>query len=234
MRVWQMKTKSKYFPDIVRTLVLVVIGCLVAVKGRDWLIEWWGIRLSPGLYFCIAYLFVAFVVWIATAKLLNELRTESMDLQERQVSFSDIPIRAKNEGKAVYRYPLRVVCLAVAISAIFIIIPAISGNPARPISLVGYLMCFGFATMVIIYAAYLFKFSVRIDETSVEVHGFTKKTFLLKDVLEVKLRRDKGSLRAVVKLTNGGTFSFSGMLKDFSSLTQTLRAKFRQDETVAT
>jgi hypothetical protein len=88
-------------------------------------------------------------------------------------------------------------------------------------------MCFGFATIVIIYAAYLFKFSVRVDETRVEIYGFTKKTFLLRDVLDVQLRRDKGSPRVVVKLTNGGVFSFSGMLRNFSSLTKTLQTKIR-------
>lgn len=222
-----MRKKPKYFPDIVRTLVLVVIGCFVAVKGGDWLFEWWGIRISPGLYFCMAYLFVAFVVWIATAKLLNELRAESMGQQERLASVGDMPVRAPNEGKAVYRYPFHVVFLAVAVSVIFIIVPAISDNPAKPISSAGYLMCFGFATIVIIYAAYLFKFSVRVDETRVEIHGFTKKTFLLRDVLDVQLRRDKGSPRVVVKLTNGGVFSFSGMLRNFSSLTKTLQTKIR-------
>lgn len=214
---------SKHLLNFVRAMILVAVACFAALNGRDWLLNWWGIRLSSEVYFGLAYILVAIVVWLATAKLYRGLISEVKYQQEKKTfPVQEISGQIQKEGEGIYRYPLRLVFMAMAVSVIFVIVPIIYGGPERSISMVGYMMSFGCAAVILIIAIFLFRYSVRNESGVVKIRGFSEYTFKLTDIAFVQAGRDKGGLFAVVKLTNGKVFRFSGMLIGFSVLVKIL------------
>jgi hypothetical protein len=220
-----MMKRPKRIPQVAGAIALIAMAGYLTVVGRNLPFEWWGIRVSPGLYFGVTYIFLVVVVWLATRKLYRNLRmdaNENTELPTSLVNNESSPDSTKSGN--VYRYPIYLGILAAVVSVTWIAGPIISDTPEKPMLPTGYLVCFGSSAIALAVAIYLFRFSVHIDKTLVTVRGIGDQRFRLSDIASVQLIRSKGSLLAIVKLTDARIFRLSGMLKGFPSLLKILQA----------
>jgi len=222
-----MTSKSRHIGDAVRSVIIIGIAGIVAIRGREWIL-YWNIQIRPTTYFWIAYTYMGLVVWLTTRKLLRNLRTEAKAQLASRTFASDLvsttPVKPLG---SVFRYPYYLGFLVAIVATYFFCVPLVYRTAPQ-----GYLITFSIAIITLLADIYLIRYRVYISDKTFTLRGFSDKKYAFSDINKLEVSPSKNGPVAVVFLVNGEVLRFSGMLKNFASLVSILRSNVEERESM--
>jgi hypothetical protein len=206
-------------------LALRAAACIAAVGfaaiyAKDYVLRQTYLGVSPHVYGIVALALIWSVVWLSTRKLFQPLAiaSKAQGFNSTAAAFD----RTASEQATTHKYPARLGFLSIVMGVVFLVLPYLSADPGKSISMATYVGCFSVSCTAFAIAAYIFTYSVTIERGNILLRTFGTRKISLADVSKAEIVVTRNGPQAVVSLKNGKIVRFGGMLTNFERLSESL------------
>lgn len=203
-----------------RTVILLLAVGFIAVNGKGYIANEYGLVISPYAYFAATLIGICVTLWLSTRKLMSELRLRAaIERKEKGniSSFGDVV-----EYESIHKYPRQIGYLFLTLTVLGCSLPFIYPNTKHSASLTFLTICIivsiGVATTV-----YFFRYTMYVCKGKLVVITFIRREYLLSDISNVIVVRGRDGLWALVSMKNGKIVRFRALLNNFDSLVMMLK-----------
>jgi hypothetical protein len=210
---------------LLKAVLPVCLLSVLAVIGRAHLERAFGASIDPRLYFLVSapLLWVFVLIWARGP--LRELKQRTgtppkvLKLAEPRGKFADRGVQS------VHRYPLRLRLMVLSFILPIVLLIVVVDKPITTVTLPGYSILFGVATLVVLVAFNAFRYSVTLTSRALTIKGLWFERIILRsEIVDAQVKRGKGGPLLVIVLRSGKKVTIWSFVTDFQGLLSGLSA----------
>jgi hypothetical protein len=221
-------SKQKYIWPAVRSVLIIAIAALLAIKARELLLTRGDIHIPSFIYTWIVYVFIVLVVWLSTRKLFQELKADANEKVNKQYLTKQPNATETSESPLSdtdFRYPAFLGFLVLVVAIYWFSVPFYFLAPKQSSNLSGFLLFFGLGIATLWYGVHCFRYRVRITASAILIRNYRDHEYALSEIRKIDIVSSKVGPVVVVTLASNEKLRFSKMLKGFDNLVRILQAR---------